>query len=292
MRQSPETGSAPPDWRQFDVDQMAWLANVDRDTRVQPGGGAFRGIEVNCGSGFLRHDLDLAISTPLRSFSRLDPIELDVRLTLPRGLHRRAVIPDFVDPGCPGFKIWITTPSGERRRFRPRRVYHSSPKSIAIGATKPFARDISLWRSGGGLTFYEQGVHELSVEFDTPSGLLKSNPLVIEILPDRAAGALKERQRLLSRDVQDVLYYRDGSAPEQALRDIEKDLKDRPKQRQHAPLRYALARIETGARTKKTKQTATRLRRLIDPALADQTRLSTRQVHHLERIHEAAHTKD
>jgi hypothetical protein len=222
MRPSPDDGPAPMGWRQFDDAQKKWLADCVGNSLVQPGGKAFIGKDIVCGAaGVLAAKFDLSISTPVRAFSRIDPIELDLQISLAPGAAKRAELPDHVDPGCPGFRIWITTPSGERRRFRPKRIYQSSPGSILISAAKPFARDISLWQSSGGLTFFEHGVHELQAEFDTPQGLLRSNPLAVEILPDRAAGGVKERQRLLDPSLQSVLYYRDAAIAPETLHDIE-----------------------------------------------------------------------
>jgi hypothetical protein len=52
-----------------------------------------------------------------QSFYSFEPVELDVRLSLPPGIKKSFEVPNEIDPGYDSFQIWITEPSGERRRL-------------------------------------------------------------------------------------------------------------------------------------------------------------------------------
>lgn len=147
----------------------------------------------------------------------------------------------------------------------------------------PFERDMSLWLAGGGFTFRSPGVHTLVAEFDTGRGIARSNPLVLEVLPDRAGGSRRDIALLRDAHVQSLLYHRDRKLPPDMLRFVEEELRERPKQRLKPHLQYALSRVY-GAADQRPKRARGGLRGMVAEALDKSDVLSSRQRHYLVEL--------
>lgn len=117
-----------------------------------------------------------------QSFYSFEPVELDVCLSLPRGVKRSIEVPNEIDPGYDGFQIWITVPSGERRRYRAFTRFCRSNGKRTVSAKQPYRRDISLFRESGGSTFRVAGRHSIQVAFRISSKrTLWSNVVTCEV---------------------------------------------------------------------------------------------------------------
>ncbi|MDB6104575.1 MAG: hypothetical protein JWO52_4574 [Gammaproteobacteria bacterium] len=184
------------DPKAFDPLQQAYLADATDPTLsryVMPGQSAFgerpAGWPHGDGTPFAGADriergLTLTIGLSHTHFWSYEPVELDIRLALKAGRKRAVSVPNELDPGYSSFIIWITTPDGERFRFRPERRFcrHNGERVIHTGT--PFQRDISIFKHAGGYTFRQPGRYTLQVSFQIrPDRTLWSNTMECEVLP-------------------------------------------------------------------------------------------------------------
>jgi hypothetical protein len=219
---SPAGNQAPPVGSfRFLTDHRNDLRVCATDNRVCPGGVGFGSAEYLDSGRAARAvappaGLHLEIRPSQPEFFRWEPVELEITLAL-RGESAPAAmeIPDEIDPGYPNFIIWITDPSGERRRYRSAKHYCASTETQPVTRRKPFQRDLSIFGQSGGFTFHYPGIHWLSAEFRLPGGaVLRAEPVPICVLPemrtDSRARRRHEELRDLHRKVSSVLFYRSG----------------------------------------------------------------------------------
>ena len=126
----------------------------------------------------LPEDTALRIALSRKELWSFEALELELRFGNP---SRDIAVPDVFDPRHDDFRIWITTPRGERRRYRPQtRVCVASGERV-LKAGEPYERDISIFVQSGGYTFDEAGVFSVQVELHHDGGVLRSNTASCEV---------------------------------------------------------------------------------------------------------------
>ena len=121
------------------------------------------------------------------------------------------MVPDALDCGYGGFRVWIEEPDGQRRFLRSPRYYCSPRGSLGISSDRPFRRDISIFGESGGYTFRKAGVHRIHVTFALDDRrTIQSNPIELEILRQAPDNPLYvDARACLSMDqIARLLYYR------------------------------------------------------------------------------------
>jgi len=190
--------------------------------------------------------LQLSIGINQRECFFFEPIELDIRLSVRQGTRKSYRIPDQIDPGYESFVIWITDPTGERRRYRPTQYYCRSTKFRNIGPKSPFERDITIFGGAGGYTFRKAGLHRVQAVLRLPQGKpLASNKLEFMLLPSqpRSAHYRSLRTHLTHQDAASLLYYRAAPANGRGIKKLEDFCRELPKARASAACHYALGRV-------------------------------------------------
>jgi hypothetical protein len=160
--------------------------------------------------------LKLQIGLSHQSFYSFEPVELDVCLALPRGVKKPVDIPNEIDPGYDSFQIWITEPSGERRRYRSLTRFCRSHGKCTVSPKKPYRRDISIFRQSGGSTFRAVGRHLIQVVFRiSPRRTLWSNIVECEVKSADSSSEtwLAGRELLGSLEGRELLRFKTTLAP-------------------------------------------------------------------------------
>lgn len=286
MSQSPGGRDAPADaaWN-FDPDDQSWLADADSDEQVWPGGAPYRDRSDALDRPRRAHRLRLSLSIARKAFAFNEPVELDIRLSVPRSAGPRPVrIPDEIDPGYARFQLWIEDPDGERRLYRPINHYCPGGRSFSLSPGKPFARDLSIFGQSGGFTFSKRGIHRVWATLQIGRTLFRSRDVSFEITPPARAGTLAGDLMKRSK-VQAFFFYRYMKRLQdvEMLAEAASGLRSREL---HGALRYALARYYWARRrdrrtgpdfAKRGKEQAAR-------ALERHDVLGSRQVYHAETI--------
>lgn len=189
--------------------------------------------------------LRLSISTAREEFWHFEPVELDLTLSVRRGVTSAVEVPDTLDPGYENFRIWISDPNGERRLYRSTKHFCGAPGALRVAPGAPFRRDIGIFGQSGGYTFTRAGEHRVRVEFFVPGiGTLRSNVLAVNVLP------ITQRDRLVSRampvleraDVARLLFYRKARRRTKAFDDLEELARSMKSAALSADLHYTLGR--------------------------------------------------
>jgi hypothetical protein len=148
-----------------------------------------------------------------------------------------------------------------------------------------FQRDISLFEGAGGRTFARPGLYTIQSEFNLGrSGILKSNKLNIEVVPDKLFMP-EERIRLLAnRRVRRFLYHRSSKYDNSIINSLESHLTLYPHGEGATDIRYAIARanaLDFGTLDNKAlKQTLEHLNIVRDKF----SEIGKRQQYHVNRL--------
>ncbi len=229
----------------FDGGEGAHLARCGHDDRVTPGGSAYAaGPSGSVGALRAQSQLpELSITMSQAQFYPFEPVELDITLSMPaRGRAKTASIPCKLDPGYEDFVIWIERPDGERRRYKPRRVYCGGRGQMTLSRGADFTRDISVFAQSGGYTFAMPGAHRIWVTFDLGRrGVLESNAVEITVKP--ATKIRREfRAFLTDPQVARVLYHRNGHVTHDLVQKFVDFRREHPKEPAAAAAGYAIGR--------------------------------------------------
>lgn len=142
-----------------------------------------------------------------------EPLELDVKVSVPPGIKKSYKIPDRVDCAYNEFQIWIDSPSGERFRYRSPRRYCGRLSNLEIDVNRPFERDISIFGQAGGYTFSSPGIYKIQALFRIDGRhTLRSNPVEIEVRqPSPRNSDFRRLMETLTDPPQALLlYHRDS----------------------------------------------------------------------------------
>jgi hypothetical protein len=175
-----------------------------------------------------------------------EPVELDVRIYLARGARRAMRIPDEIDPAYDNFTLWITDPTGERRRYRPTQRYCRKTAFRTIAPNCPFERDITIFGQAGGYTFQRAGTYRLQAVLQRlGSRNLVSNEIKLMVLPSqlRSAEYRYLRSTLAHPDAATVLYYRAGVPRGKGVGILQEACLKRSTSRAASACNYALGRL-------------------------------------------------
>jgi len=202
----------------FNAAQERWLSQCSSTPEVWPGGHRYGGHDgLDSTRGRAPDGLELSIGLSRDHAWPWEPIDLELRLSASRA--RR--VPNELDPGYEGFRVWIEEPDGSRRTYRSPIAYCAAGGRIEIGPRAEFTRDICLFGQSGGYTFHRPGVHCVWIEWRLArSRILVSNCCSIDILgpgsrrPDRTAFL---RDPSLAR----LLFYRRERPTGRAFRALE-----------------------------------------------------------------------
>jgi hypothetical protein len=189
--------------------------------------------------------LELLVDMDQKEFHAYEPVELEIELSVANGIDRSFQVPDVLDPGYDAFDIWIERPNGERVKYRPSRFYCGTGSKLRIIPTKPFQRDVSIFGQSGGYTFRHAGLHRLYATLALPrKGLLQSNEIEINILPNPLEARQQELQSCLTRrSAARLLYYRDGEPNDRGIEYIDRICRNFPREPSAAAAHYALGRL-------------------------------------------------
>lgn len=284
----------------FDFVHQQYLTHVN-DDHVWPGGKAF-GDRGNLGPSDQQFknalalpksgtSLRLLVDITQRELWRFEPIELDIRVVVPRGVKKTYRLPDTVDPGYDSFDVWIEEPDGERRRYRSPRHYCQNVGLLKVSAAEPFARDLSLFGQSGGYTFRRSGRHSVWVTWRLPGDrIIESNHVEINIKSqlERSQEYISLHETLTNPRVASLLYHRTGRYRHEIVERIE-GLADVTKNAPlEANLRYALGRFLERAGRRRSRHTRLgyhrRAQDQLHRALDLTDVLSTRRQYHAARI--------
>lgn len=236
------------------------------------------------------HGPRLRIDMSQREFFMFEPVELDVRISVPPGT-KAVKIPDEVDPGYDRFAIWVTRPDGERRRYRSPKYFCESGRTVVVGPATPFRRDISVFGQSGGYTFQMAGGHRIQAVFRlSPRRLLVSNVQEFEVCaPTGATRKRYERMRaaLTGPAASKLLYYRAGPLPRRLTESLRAFVARFARTPAASGTLYALGRAElaAGLSLKHRPAREARIRRALEDLrrVADHVHLSP---HRRRRAHE------
>lgn len=252
-------------WR-FTDKQEEFLRSCPESESVQPGGRRFgdRGTlypheKSLWNAAGTASGLRLRIDVQPREFWRFEPVELEVRLSVPRTRSRAVRVPHAIDPGHESFEIWIEEPDGTRRRYRPT-AHYCAGGALRIAPGRPFERDIPLFGQSGGYTFRRAGVHRVQALFRLPGGrVLRSNPVEVSL---RADGR-DERYAALARTLTDprtarLLFHRHAPRFGPWTRELHEFANGERRTHVGARLLYALGRahLEAASRTRSSAPAA------------------------------------
>jgi hypothetical protein len=240
----------PDDVYRFADPHHDFLERCDFDEHVQPGGSDFGLRGPGAPSVIEPFDepvtlprLALRVDVQPRRFWQFEPVELDLSLAVTSG-RRLVKLPREVDPSHERFTIWITEPSGERRRYRPAIRCCANEDTIEIGPRAPYQRDVSLFRESGGYTFRGPGVHRVEATLDLHGRRVRSNAVEVEVLPeplkDRAAQAI--RRVLTAPAGIALLQHRSRKVDEASIAVFRSLARRYPKTLAAAGLQYTLGR--------------------------------------------------
>lgn len=280
----------PDSYFNFRGSQQAWLAQCDANPRVYPGGSPFgpasaaNDVETPT-RRFTRQQHRLHIGLANLTFPSSLPVELDVALRC-SAKDGRTFVPDRLDPGYEQFKILITRPDGETVRFGSPRQYCAPASRVMVSRDRPLRRDVSLFEGTGGTTFATPGTYKIVAEFDLGRrGVIQSNALQVEVVPDDAV-MNQERSRLLaSNDVRRFLYHRSAKCGNEVVRRIEHHLLNYPDGVGANDLRYALIRALAREAIEAGDGNREKVLRLIAETRRHGGPLGVRQRHHITRLH-------
>ncbi len=206
----------------FRTDHSRFLKEAT-DPRVLPGGKSFgeRGADWPNEGPFLnrsstrpgepRRDRQIRLRLRLSQESLwfFEPVELEIEITSARRSPVR--LPDQLDPGYPGFDIWLEEPDGTRRRYKPANHYCPHVRSIEVAKGRPFRRDISLFGQSGGYTFRMPGIHRVQAVWAPSTHLvLRSDWISFEVraAPRRRSSYERLRKALTEPGTARFLFYR------------------------------------------------------------------------------------
>jgi len=258
MRSSPSGQLSHPDGHfKFSAEHRRLLRFCGESRFIHPGGSLWgkRGGLARDGGGFTTNeidrsgDLELRIDIQPREFYAVEPIELDVRLQVPRGADP-VTIPDVIDPGYEAFRIWIENELGERRIYRPLKHFCRPPGTLEISPGKPFVRDVSVFGDGQGYTFADCGTVRVWCEFDLDVGRrIRSNTVEVTVMPVVSSRRAARRDQFLAflgtPQVAERLFYRADTGDARWTRRIREAAPRAYRKETRAMLEYALARMES-----------------------------------------------
>ncbi|WP_395753801.1 hypothetical protein [Prosthecobacter sp.] len=163
----------------------------------------------------------LHIELTSAEFFAFEPVELEVTARPARGVRGAVRVPDSVDPGYAGVRIFIEEPDGQRRLLRSPRRYCRTRSELTVSHEKPFHRDISLFGDADGFVFRRPGVHRVWMEIAQRGG----RALVSNVVECRVLSFWDDRRRyerlaplLSARNVAGFLYRRSGDFRSAAAR--------------------------------------------------------------------------
>jgi hypothetical protein len=236
----------------FHGNHIELLRQAPVTPELWPGGSAFgdMGPLANHDSPWrdarkLSSGLQLVLEMSRRSFFYFEPVELDIILRVSRDTNRALKVPNCLDPGYEIFRLWIEDPLGERRLYRPHRLYCPHGGFITVAPGRAFRRDISIFGQSGGFTFRRGGVHRIWAEFALSSRrVITSNPLEIEVRFLKKVTASFERVNRLFESKRGRLlsYHRIDRSRGKAIQVFENYLRSSPNSETKGLVEYALGR--------------------------------------------------
>ena len=232
MAQSPEGAPLGDHALHFEPDHESILSRCSESLHVHPGGSAYGDLgplaNWAMGDTFNRprnaSGPKLRINLEPAEFLPFEPVELDIRLSLPRRAKGQFTVPDTIDPGYRTFQIWIEDPAGERRLYRSPRHYCGSSGRQTLTAKRSFQRDVSIFRESGRFTFWRAGEHRIWARFSIGRrGWIRSNTVRVSVLPlNPDSPDQRELRRMLIDDgLSQFLYHRQGSLSAKAFKRFE-----------------------------------------------------------------------
>ncbi|HEY7810894.1 MAG TPA: hypothetical protein VIA98_10985 [Allosphingosinicella sp.] len=216
MATSLPTAPYPPPAYKFIPPHRAQLNHCSSSPYVWPGGAKFedtgdwQGAAMKPSQGRSTFGAQLLISMARHEFWKFEPVELVVEVSIVPGVKQSVLVPDALDPGYEAFRIWLESPTGERRRYRSPRHYCSSPGRRRIAPGRSLKRDISIFGEAGGYTFRASGIWRIFAEFDVGDGsTLRSNSLEVFVKPRmNTEGYQRAAARMTARTSAALLYHR------------------------------------------------------------------------------------
>ncbi len=237
---------------QFNRSHIELLRQAPLTPELWPGGSAFGDMGPLANHDSLWRDarkpssgLQLVLEMSRRSFFYFEPVELDIILRVHRDINRAFKVPNCLDPGYEIFRLWIEDPLGERRLYRPHRLYCPHGGFITVAPGRAFRRDISIFGQSGGFTFRRAGVHKIWAEFELSSGrVITSNPLEIEVRYLKKVTASFERVNRLFESKRGRLlsYHRIDRSRGKAIQVFENYLRSSPNSETKGLVEYVLGR--------------------------------------------------
>lgn len=231
---------------------VGFLSNVEQSMFVAPGGSGF-GVRGALGppgdspfnSPTRQENLSLRISARQREFWPFEPVEMDVTLSS----RRRTRLPDAVDPGYENFDVWIDTPTGERRRYRPPVRYCANSGVLVLKPGTPFRRDISIFGQSGGYTFRELGVHRVFCTLRVGSSVIRSNVVELSVREPMLRSSRYRRlaANLTAPQAARLLFYKASRRPVAFVAPLMDAARDLGRAPSSANIRYCLGRALTRA---------------------------------------------
>lgn len=230
-----------------------FLARCEFDPHVQPGGsdfgdrgfGEFNGNDSPFDKRRVSTGLEMKINIEPREFWRFEPVELDVTLRLSGRRRKFLEIPREVDPAYERFCIWITEPSGARRKYRPVLRCCENGDIIRITPEAPYRRDITLFRESGDYTFRSAGPHHLEATLIVSKQQIRSNSVEVFIRPERLSDRVCQTISpiLTGQRVVSLLQHRSEVIDSDLLRTADEVVKRYGKTLSAAGLQYSLGRV-------------------------------------------------
>ena len=228
----------------FTDQDKRWLRRCPDSSIVYPGGRPFLGIDGRrAGEARVEEaERGLAMASELSRdrVSTFGPLELDVSLSLSKEAAEEVSLPHEIDPGYDRFRIFIEDPHGQVAVFASSRHYCRSRKRLILQPGDEFKRDISLFGSARGYTFWIPGRHRVWADLQLPGGsTLRSTPSELEVLgPDVS----NDEAFFADPQIARLLYYRSAPVRSKAPQRLEDFLSQRPKLESFGAGAYALGR--------------------------------------------------
>jgi hypothetical protein len=215
----PRSESAWPSYYQsFHATHRRFLSHCGESAKVHPGGSEWgdRGdLGPTGGDPESRTRRatgpQLQISTYEKEIWAFEPIELDVRLRLPKTRRSSLRLPNTFDPGYDRFALWVERPDGTRTRYKPPRYYCGTLTTQKLSPGETWQRDLSVFGQSGGYTFAAPGEYSLRVSWQVSERcILQSNAVRFFVKPGLFQFAwFRELRKVMQRtDVAELLFYR------------------------------------------------------------------------------------
>jgi hypothetical protein len=290
MATSEQSRAFPDEYFAFSPGQRLWLSECDSNPSVYPGGSKFEPVsganeaQAQAAGHSTTAKVELRINIANRSFPCSTPIEMDVELHLCAGVEKTLRVRDRLDPGYSEFKLWITHPNGERRRYRSPRRYCAPDVKLTLKAGRPISRDISIFTGATGSTFATPGLYQLQAQFDLGRrGCVVSNIVTVEAVANHKV-LTRERIKLFADPgVRAFLYHRSPKVGARVIEHLEAHLHSQPQGVGANDMRYALVR----ALARSAEHRSATWHRVLDHvrnAQDDPGMLGSRQHYHLNAI--------